>query len=497
MAKKENLFLLIKSLTKAEKRYFKLFTFKGEKQKSNNYLQLFEAIDKQACYDEAAIKKQFAQYTFVKQLHVTKNYLSQLILKSLRNFHSKLSKESELRDLLKDIEILFYKQLYGQCQGVINKAYQIAQEYEYLPILLDINSWKRRVCLATSAGLSSHTTLNEVQLDNEVCLRKLSHLQNYWDWTVNMFERMQPYKSFANNLLNNEWFKDSSRADTIQAQKLYYHVLMGYYVMIKQDKAQAIKVIDELIQLLEAHPKHITEDVGAYMTALNNKVGLLLDFKEYEHIPVLLQKIRSAHKKYQVKGVTSANIKVQLHTYNLELELYRDTEDYKAGLALMPDIEAFLSTYTTRAPDDYMLCFYYQFAYLYFKQKQYSEALHWLNIILAAKLDTSRKDLQSYARFLYLIIHFELGNIIVLRYAVEACRRFLKKEKSGLNSFEKTLLSFFSKICTQSPDKFHDLFAKLQIELFLNTSPEERSQCLDYLNFEHWIAENRQKRCFF
>jgi hypothetical protein len=222
--------------------------------------------------------------------------------------------------------------------------------------------------LATSAGLSSQPTLNAIQSDNEICLRQLTHLHAYWDWTINMFERLQPYKASSESLLGNEWFKDSSRADTIQAQKLYHHVLMGYYVMIKQDKAQGIKVIDELIQVLEGYPKHITEDIGAYMTALNNKVGLLLDFKEYGQIPALLQKIRGAHKKYQVKEVTSANLKVQLHTYNLELELYRDTEEYKAGVALISDIEAFLNTYTTRVPGDYMLCFYYQFAYLYFKQ---------------------------------------------------------------------------------------------------------------------------------
>ena len=45
MAKKGNIFLLIKSLSKSEKRYFK--TGLGEKAVNKNYLKLFNVIDKQ------------------------------------------------------------------------------------------------------------------------------------------------------------------------------------------------------------------------------------------------------------------------------------------------------------------------------------------------------------------------------------------------------------------------------------------------------------------
>lgn len=499
MSKKENLFLLIKSLSKAEKRYFRLFAAntKSDKQKNNNYLLLFDAIDKQAIYDEQAIKKRFTGQAFVKQLHVTKNYLSQLILKSLRNFHSKLSKETELRDLLRDVEILFHKELYSQCRDLLNKAHHLATRYEYLTILLDINRWKRRVYLATSASINSRPSLNELLKENNTHLQKLTHQQHYWDWTINLFDYLKSVNDNQEAFLETEWFKDSTKADTIQAKKLYHHVLMGYYIMAERNYDKAIETIDNLITLLEAHPKHIAEDISSYLTALNNKAGLLLELRLYEQIPPLFQTIRNASQKYKIKEVTSANLKVQLHTYNLELELYRDTRAHQTGIALISEIETFLQKFPKKIPDDYLLCFYYQFAYLHFKQQQYSTALQWLNKILKTKFDTPRQDLESYARFLHLIIHFEQGNIIVLRYAVESCRRFLKKNASKLNTFEKVLLRFFSKICTQPPDNYKELFIKLQEELFADNSPEERSQHLDYLDFETWMAENIQKKHFF
>ena len=120
MIKKGNLYFLIKSLSKAEKRNFN--TYCVNKNISKNYVLLFEAYDRMDSLDEVAIKKQFSGKAFVKQLHVTKNYLYRLLLKSLRIYHSELSKAAQLKDLLRNIEILYYKELYDQCHFEIQKA---------------------------------------------------------------------------------------------------------------------------------------------------------------------------------------------------------------------------------------------------------------------------------------------------------------------------------------------------------------------------------------
>lgn len=57
---------LIKSLTKSEKRFFKLHSALQSGPK--NYLKLFEAIDKQPVYDEEEVKALFKKETFIKHL---------------------------------------------------------------------------------------------------------------------------------------------------------------------------------------------------------------------------------------------------------------------------------------------------------------------------------------------------------------------------------------------------------------------------------------------
>ena len=54
---KENLFLLIKSLSKSEKRQFKLFVGRVKSNKDSKFIKLFNLLDKSFKYNELEILK--------------------------------------------------------------------------------------------------------------------------------------------------------------------------------------------------------------------------------------------------------------------------------------------------------------------------------------------------------------------------------------------------------------------------------------------------------
>ena len=56
---KENLFVLIKSLSKSEKRQFKLYVGRMESNQNSKFLILFNLLDKMEVYDEKIILKKF------------------------------------------------------------------------------------------------------------------------------------------------------------------------------------------------------------------------------------------------------------------------------------------------------------------------------------------------------------------------------------------------------------------------------------------------------
>ncbi len=452
---------------------------------NNNYIKLFDEIDKQDVYDEQKIKEKFTQEKFVKQLHVTKIYLSNLILKSLRNFHSSISKSAELKDLLRDIEILFQKELFNQCKYEIDKAEKMAIEYEDATSLIEVLSWKRKLLLATKnffQGKNEILKMLEVQDDS---LKKIGNLSQYWKYTFSVFEEFNKGENNFKKFLSNPLLKNLSEDEFLQSKVLYYHIMFTVEI-VKSNDDKAVEHLENLIELLESHPKRVKDDPSSLITAINNRVGMLLTAKDYKNVTPLIQKIRNLPEEYEIKNRSKITFKILLQAYNVELEMYRDTENIEKAKELVNSIVEFIDKNESIIPVDYKMLFYYQIGHVYFLAGEYSNSLKWLNEIISNRTSIPREDIHSYARFLNLIIHYELKNIYVLKYAVESCRRFLKKKRK-LHNFENELLKFFAKLSVTLPEKHPALFSKLQEKLFAETDQRIKNDALDYFNFEKWI----------
>ncbi|HJU65131.1 MAG TPA: hypothetical protein VJ596_05605 [Gemmatimonadaceae bacterium] len=480
MPRRPQLFDLIRSLTPSEKRYFKLqASIAGS---SHNYVRLFDAVDAQSRYDEDALRARFRGAAFVRQLHVTKNYLTRLILRSLRSYHASSTQDATLKELLRDAEVLFRKELFDHCEVVVRKAEAIAERYEKQGALLEALGWRRRLLLARHGALERREEIKALLQRERACIGRLATLNGYWSLTMDSVE-MSARR--PDELRRHPLITQVSSADTLQARTLRWHILY-VHAAVTGDETGAEQHITRLIELLERHPEQIREDPTSYITALNNKVGVLLQRRRLHAVPELLERIRSVPERYQGGRHTAVSIRVILRTYNVELEMYRDSGAAEKGIALVATVDRFLSTHGSAVPREYALLFYYQFAYLHFMHGDFSKALFWLNRIIGGSFDSLREDIQSFARLLHLVIHFELRNFGVLKYAVDSCRRFLRKKRE-LHDFERILLRFFSK-ASMSPTRSHpELLRQLHADLFPPSTPKMDRDALDYFDVRGWI----------
>lgn len=485
MAKKEQLFSLIQSLNQAEKRYFKIFCFSQKIE--NNYLKLFELLVKQEVYDEDKIRKKFKGERFLKQLHVTKNYLYQLLLKSLRNYHATISADAEIKSILRNVEILFFKELYDASFSELKKAEKLATKFESQTSLLEIINWKKKFRLTNSG--TDIESLQEVILKEKKIIKSIQSQSENWELTSNVFHIFQTDKKRLENFLA----KKSSAGASIQRQILFYN-LDYIFNVINGNPQQGLASLNLMIDLYERNPAKIKDDPSSYARVMNNKVSYFIFQKEYEQVLPMLEKIRAIPTTFQLKNAQKFSTKLQLRTFNIELEMYRDIKEYEKGIKVILQAEQYLLKNERIIPPDYHIMLRYQFAYIYFMQKEYSNSLKWVNEIIQTPFKKYRKDLQSYARILNLMIHFELGNIIVLKYAVENCRRFLKKpaEFRGNDTvlpFAKVLLHFFAKICKAPTADYPQLFKKLEQSLLQANPPILTDNILDYLDVKSWLVE--------
>ena len=189
-----------------------------------------------------------------------------------------------------------------------------------------------------------------------------------------------------------------------------------------------------------------------------------------------------------MKSENRTILKQVLRTYNIELEVYRDAGSVAENIQTIKGVEEFVVNYTHKMPKEYLLSFWFQLAYIHFTQNDYKKALSWVNKILQFKNRGVRPDIQVQSRMLNLMIHLELENMFVLRYFVDSAKRFIKKMK-GLEEYEKTLLTFFSKISKAPLLEFKPLFNGLNEELIQSAKSEDPIFRQDYIDYRSWIEQ--------
>ena len=135
---KEGLFELIKALSKSEKRYFKLLSSRHTIGEENNYVRLFDFIDKQEVYDEEHLFREFKGEAFLHRFSITKKRLYDHILNALDAFYASSSIDAQLFKQIHSADILYTKSLYDQCGRILRSAEKLAEKHEKYALLTEI-----------------------------------------------------------------------------------------------------------------------------------------------------------------------------------------------------------------------------------------------------------------------------------------------------------------------------------------------------------------------
>ena len=479
MSHHRDLFNLIKSLTKSEKRHFKLHCALHAGRK--NYERLFDVIDKMNAYDERIIKKQFAGETFVKQLHATKYYLRGLIMKSLRSYQAGSSKSFEARQYLRDAEIFFNKELTRQAHDALNKAEHLARHYELDAVLCDVLDVKRS--LVQNAQPHQFDPLANIIEQQSAAIDRLSNRNQYVGLIINVSRAV--LSNMPNDVPHEEWLESDENALTLEAMVMHYNA--KYFRQIQQDGSDnAEATLQTLIDKLEAVPHRIEETPGLYVSSINNFVSYYVFNKEYDAALQLIQRGKSVYRQWTLKGENRALLKQILRTYTIELEIIRNHTLYAVDVRV-DQVADFVESSAGKMPTSYALLFWFQLAYIYFMRGELKPAVHWVNKFIQTKHKKVRVDIQVHARMLNLMIHLEQDNQFVLRYFVESAKRYLKKQKD-VEPYETLLLRFFSKMGRTGSLDRKTRFRELRAQMF----PEDKADLIPdtafgYIDYKAWI----------
>jgi len=498
MKKNSNAFVIIKSLTMSEKRYFKIFSERHTIGDQNKYLLLFDLIDKLEAEDDNILKAELKKLGINSDfLSADKNYLYNLILRSLNIFHSAKTYNLEIKEILISIEILFHKGLYHECLKLISKAELLADECENFQLSIDLLIWKKK-CSGYSLGLKKAA---EVNLLIDKYIRLLNNLKKitdlYYESNLLQANNEKYSKQIVINklekILLNKELTSEKNALSFSAKIFYYLIFSNYYYAI-DNKAKEYEHLQKLIDLINQSKTYAQENPLDYVSIYNRLLNIKKHFPNsnfFEDIKILQEFTKQVQFRKEV-----INERVFIHSNTHELEFYLIGNDFDKALSKSINIEKEINKLQLEIEPYHLIYFYYLNAILLIYVGQFNKALKYVNKVLNDFEVEERPQVYLRVEILNAIIHYELHNYELVN---SICMKILKKNKTNnlLIKFENNLLEALLKISNSDQFSFKNEFTVLKSLISEKQSTKGNKKIIQNSlieNYEKWIVAKLKKK---
>lgn len=498
---KESLHELIQSLSKSEKRYFKLYATRHAIGGETNSIKLFDYLEQHQRYDEGKIFEHFKDEPLLNQFSISKKRLYDQILHALDAFHTPTSESAQLYKMLHAADILFEKALYNQCHRILTSIEKQAEKLQKNEILLICYDLKRKLIETEGSLIKTTESASLINNDYNNTLDNLTQIQELWLMKTELFyeiqqnglarddERCHYYTNLITKLRNESVYQNS-----IQAQYLYHHLLSAYFYII-QDQDSSLKHLQANIDICRKHPLFIKEEAQKFISVLTNAIYLSESIGKHHLVAAYLREMKEISSNIQFTETNE--IKLFASVTSIELSLFIRSGNFHEAMTLQPEIQEKLNQYSDKLNVNRKSFISYKIAVIYLAQGRFNEALKWLNSILGDHAQDQSEDIVGFSQLLSLLIHIELSNDEYLPYCLKNVRRFFKT-RNRLRDFEQLFLNFTSKWIRQKGTiERLDLWEDLHEDLSkLLSESRYNSVIRDYFDFYAWVESKIKRKPF-
>ncbi len=486
----EPLFLLIKSLTGAEKRHFKLYILRNQANEEPKFVQLFNVLDAAKEYNEAHFLKKLPSISR-QQLPNLKAHLYGELLTALRLLHSEKNMEIQIREQIDFAKILYNRGLILQALKILDKVKVSAKANSHFILTLDIMQFEKDIearhitrSLKGRAGLLINETDFVLKQINEV-----THLSNV---ALSMYELY----------LENGHVKDEKHSREIEKifkknigginekqisffGKAYLHQSYCWYYVIQLDFTKYYRHAQKWVQLFTDYPEAKKEEPYLFVKAMHNLLNALFITGNHKK---MIEELQQFENFYEGAAAFNQNLEIQtfVYLYTAKINKYFLEGNFTEGLLLIKPIEEKLKVYSLYIDTHRALVFYYKIASLYFGSGNNDEAIVYLNKIINLRVGQLRTDIQCFARLLHLIAHYELGNMDLVEYLIKSVYRFLAKMEN-LDAVLTEVFSFLQKSLSSRPGDIQKSFLAFRNNLEKVSAGKYNRRSYQYLDIVSWL----------
>ena len=443
MNKTDALLILIKSLSKAEKRYFRLWSDLQSGDKT--YIALFDLFDALDTLQE--IVAQFKINQESKSFEMASKYLYKVLLDCLVKLREKQDVQTAIYNKIAKAGILFERDLFENAIDELHIAERLASDYENDLLLHLIRRTELRYLSALEfEGLSERKLVNKQMKISESIKYTRSinqHIQLYDILKHRLiykgYVRSDKQRNAMNDLVLSELYLiANSSYRGFEAQKLHLLFQATYYLNSGNHKL-AIRYYHDLITLFTKNKHLMLNPPVYYFSALRGVLDSLLVAGLYQEMPFFLFKLDEMAKQHE--GSTEFLLNVKATRYYYEFSRLINSGEFDAVKRLKESAEESLFRKSNLLRLEDQLKLHLSMVILYISTNEYQLARKSMkNILGSGKLFYA---LPSYkiTRLINLILQAELGNYDFFENEIKSIKRNIQYEKQ-VYGVEKLVFRF-------------------------------------------------------
>lgn len=465
----------------------------------NNYVRIFDYLDKIEEYDEEQLFIHFDGEAFLNRFSITKKRLYDHILSALDSFHSGTSIEAQLHKMLHAADILYNRSLYDQSRRILRSAEKLAVKHGKSTLILEISHKQKRILESSGYHGVSDADIQSFAKRESEQIHALKQFTDLWQMKSSLFAHMSRkgvarstedvavYTELCGPLLQGEI---DTKLLSAEGEYLYYHTLSAYYYATS-NLEKSLEALRFNLDLFERSGQQETIEVNKQISVLTNAIYISDKLGDYRSSIVYLNRMK------KIASVSNVNEDLEIKLFSsinsIEMSINLRKGAFTQAAALAHEIQIKLESYGAKIVPSRRAFLEFKIAVAYIGVGRFNESLKWVNRILNDSELDQNEDIIGFTQLLDLLIHLELNHEQLLPYSIKNTQRFLKT-RNRLYSFEKVFLQFIGKLskCTDRFDidkHWGDLYDELAA---LTEDDTFESIALDYFDFQSW-AEAKLK----
>lgn len=463
---------IIRSLSPAEKGYFKKWASSGFNEKSTTaYLELFKKLETKNH------TVTLTQKGDTNKDSVAKNYLSAILLDALSQFHKENIPINTLLKHFRNFHLVATRGLIEDAEKQLNKALQFSLENELFHYALEAIHLKRKLWLQIN---TADKQVEELEMLNETYENVINRWGEFRQMEELLFKQavlMQPsytvrnksLKELHTEIMQHPFLAENISPTSLRARHYGSCVRLNFYAISNQ-REQAVVEAEKLLQLCKTTSYFLNCDNLSLINAYNQVLTAYYFGGKTELMEdVLLEfnQIKLSNKQAELYRF--------LYYSMFQLVLLDSKKDKTAVEKLSIDAEKQMLSFLTFIRSDLFLALVTAFSSAMLEYGYYGKAIKWIEIYKQNLKVKKHFDTQTTLQVFQMIAHYKKGNVDLLESMLGSLERFVSKNQG--DAFDYTIIKLF-KAMLYRPEKTDFTLLKNELEENFKQNPNGKNRNL-------------------